>query len=106
VKRQGVLRCDPQLARLGVSEQTAYPYSQWCAFGLEQDLACKTCGSLNLQKLTGELSASFPDVKRANLPPIYVCKEVVVCLDCGFTELFIPSPELERLKKGKAVSAS
>lgn len=69
-------------------------------------MACKMCASLNLQKLTGELSASFPDVMRANLPPLYVCKEVVVCLDCGFTELVIPAPELERLKKGKAASAS
>jgi hypothetical protein len=69
-------------------------------------VACKLCASVNTQKLTGELSASFPDIKSANLPPIYVCKEVVVCLDCGFTELVIPAPELERLKKGKAASAS
>jgi hypothetical protein len=67
---------------------------------------CKVCGSVNLQELTGELSASFPDVKRANLPPLYVCKEVVVCLDCGFTELVIPAPELDRLKKVTAASGS
>jgi len=68
-------------------------------------VSCKMCDSANLQKLTGELSASFPGVESANLPPVYVCKEVVVCLDCGFTELVIPAPELERLKKGRAVSA-
>lgn len=77
-----------------------------CANSLEQDVACRVCDSANLQKLTGELSASFPDVKRANLPPIYVCKEVVVCLDCGFAELVIPAPELERFKKGNAASGS
>jgi hypothetical protein len=69
-------------------------------------MACKVCASANLQKLTGEMSASFPDVKRGNLPPIYVCKEVLVCLDCGFAELVIPTPELERLKKGAAASGS
>jgi hypothetical protein len=69
-------------------------------------MACKICDSANLQRLTGELSASFPDLKRAILPPIYVCQEVMVCLDCGFAELFIPIPELDRLKQVKAVSNS
>jgi hypothetical protein len=82
------------------------PQTQWRAFRLEDDVACKKCASLNLQTLTGELAASFPDVESANLPPIYVCKDVVVCLDCGFAELVIPAPELERLKKGKAASTS
>ena len=68
-------------------------------------MACKACASANLQKLTGELSASSPDVRGANLPPMYVCQEVVVCLDCGFAELVIPAPELEQLKKGNAASA-
>jgi hypothetical protein len=69
-------------------------------------MACKICDSANLQRLTGELSASFPDLQRAVLPPIYVCQEVMVCLDCGFAELFIPIPELDRLKQVKAVSNS
>jgi hypothetical protein len=69
-------------------------------------MACKVCASANLQELTGELSASFPDLKRANLPPVYVCKEVLVCLDCGFTELVIPAQELEQLKKGNMASGS
>jgi len=68
-------------------------------------MACKVCASPNIQKLKGELSASFPDARRANLPPIYVCKEVVVCLDCGFTELVIPASELDRFKKGNAASS-
>lgn len=69
-------------------------------------MACKICASANLQKLTGELSASFPDLQRAVLPPIYVCQEVMVCLDCGFAELFIPIPELDRLKQVRATSHS
>jgi len=69
-------------------------------------MACKGCASANLQRLRGELSASFPDLKRANLPPIYVCQEVMVCLDCGFAELVIPAPELDRLKKGTAASGA
>jgi hypothetical protein len=69
-------------------------------------MACRICASPNLQKLAGELSASFPDVKRANFPPIYICKEVLVCLDCGFAELVIPLPELERLKQRTAAAGS
>jgi hypothetical protein len=69
-------------------------------------MACKACASADLQKLTGELSASFTDVQRANLAPVYVCQEVVVCLDCGFAELIIPAPELEQLKKHNAASSS
>jgi hypothetical protein len=61
-------------------------------------MVCKICTSANLQRLKGELSASFPELQRATLPPIYVCQDVVVCLDCGFAELVIPAPELERLK--------
>ena len=69
-------------------------------------MACRICASANLQRLTGELSASFPDLKRAVLPPIYVCQEVMVCLDCGYAELFIPVPELDRLKEVRAASNS
>lgn len=69
-------------------------------------MACKACASANLQELTGELSASFSDVKQANLSPVYVCQEVVVCLDCGFTELVIPAHELDQLKRGSAASAT
>jgi hypothetical protein len=69
-------------------------------------MACKRCASENLQELEGELSASFPDIKRSNVQPIYVCQRVVACLDCGFTELVIPASELELLKKGLAASGS
>ncbi len=82
------------------------PLSRQCAVSLGWIMACKVCASLNLQKLTGEVSASFPDVKGASIPPIYVCKELIVCLDCGFTELVIPPPELEQLKMGYAASGS
>jgi hypothetical protein len=74
-------------------------------------MACKKCVSENLQALTGELSASSRFATEASLPPIYVCQEVVVCLDCGFAELIIPMAQLQQLrtrveqvKKGEAAS--
>jgi hypothetical protein len=74
--------------------------------GFEQIMTCKVCASENLQELAGELSASFPDMKRANIQPIYVCQQVVVCLDCGLAEIVIPAAELELLKRGRASSGS
>jgi hypothetical protein len=67
-------------------------------------MTCKACGSESLQELAGELSASFPDIGRAKAPPIYVCQQVVTCLECGFTELVIPKSELDLLKRAKAAS--
>jgi hypothetical protein len=62
-------------------------------------VACKACGSEQLQKLDGELTASFADLKRLRASPIYVCQSILVCLDCGFTELVVPPSELQSLKK-------
>ena len=62
-------------------------------------MACKKCASENLQTLTGELSASSRSVNGINNPPVYVCQNVLVCLECGFTELVIPGPQLEQLRK-------
>jgi len=69
-------------------------------------MACKVCNSENLQRLDGELTASLPSLKAVKVPPIYVCQNVVVCLDCGFSELVIPTTDLQALKKAKAASGS
>lgn len=69
-------------------------------------MACKVCNSENLQKLEGELTASLPSLKGLEVPPIYVCQSVLVCMDCGFTELVIPSAELQSLKKTRAAPGS
>jgi hypothetical protein len=61
-------------------------------------MSCKKCASENVQVLTGELSASSRYARDANLPPVYVCQEVVVCLDCGFAELVIPAAQLQQLR--------
>jgi hypothetical protein len=66
-------------------------------------MLCKACESENLQKLDGELTASLPDLESVNVPPVYVCNDVLVCFDCGFAELYIPPQQLNRLRmKGAA----
>jgi hypothetical protein len=69
---------------------------------LEGTVACKQCGSIGQQEFSGELSASFPDIKEVSLWPVYVCQQVLICLKCGFAELMIPGSELERLREGSA----
>jgi hypothetical protein len=73
---------------------------------MEYLMACKVCKSENLQKLEGELTASLPNLKELEVPPIYVCQSVLVCLDCGFAELVIPTSDLMSLKKAKAAPGS
>jgi hypothetical protein len=64
-------------------------------------MSCKICASDNLQNFRGELTASFPDMKKLVVSPIYVCQEILVCLDCGFTELRLPTAELQQFKRGR-----
>ena len=49
-------------------------------------MPCKSCKSENVQNLDGELTVSLPDPKGLTVPPLYVCQNVLVCLDCGFSE--------------------
>jgi hypothetical protein len=67
---------------------------------------CKACKSDNLQRLDGELTVSQPDVKGLKVPPVYICQSILICLDCGFTELAIPPDELRLLKKWKSAVGS
>ena len=66
-------------------------------------MVCKACGSERLQKLAGELTASLAELKRMRASPIYVCQSILVCLDCGFTELVIPPNQLDSVKRGLTV---
>jgi hypothetical protein len=69
-------------------------------------MACKQCASVAQQDFPGELTFDFPGVQRLNLSPVYFPHNILVCLDCGFAELVIPEPELDRLRKGMDASRS
>lgn len=69
-------------------------------------MACKACKSENLQRFDAELTASFSNTRGVKVPPLYVCQPVLVCLDCGFTELKISESELASFKKAKAALGS
>ena len=69
-------------------------------------MACKVCKSENTQKFEGEVTASLPDLKSLQVPSIYVCQSVLVCLDCGFAEFVIPASELQAFNNAKVASGS
>jgi hypothetical protein len=73
---------------------------------MEEGMGCRACASDHLQEFAGEISANFPGVERSNLAPVYVSQRFLICLDCGFAELKVQQPELEKLRKGMATGRS
>ncbi len=65
-------------------------------------MACKDCTSENQREVPGELALAFPGVQRVHLAPVHISNKVVVCLDCGYTELVIPAGKLQQLRQGMA----
>jgi len=65
---------------------------------VEIDMPCRICNSERVSTFQGELSASSPRLEDVKKQPIYVCEQLLVCLDCGFSELKIPPGKLEMLK--------
>jgi len=63
-------------------------------------MGCKVCASKNVESLPGELTLTLPGVTNLKVSPIYVCREMLVCLTCGFTELRLTEAELLQLKTG------
>lgn len=63
-------------------------------------MACKSCASEKQQYFSGELSVAFLAIEKLKKGPIYIVRKVLVCLDCGYTEIVIPTAELEQLREG------
>jgi hypothetical protein len=68
-------------------------------------LACKSCGSVNQSKISGEIGIHSPGLKSIDKPIVWVFPEFIVCLDCGMTEFVVPTDELRLLAKGAATGA-
>jgi hypothetical protein len=62
-------------------------------------MACKKCGSANDRSFKAELTAAFKEIESLNQAPVYMSQDIVICLDCGHTELTFPAKELEQLRR-------
>ena len=63
-------------------------------------MACKNCGSEKLQHFSGELSVCSLAIEKIKQAPVYVVQKILVCLDCGYIELIVPTAELAQLRRG------
>jgi hypothetical protein len=68
-------------------------------------MPCKSCGSVNQRKLSGEIGIRFPGLKNIDKSVVWVFPELVVCLDCGTAEFLVPEAELRELVKEDAALA-
>ena len=69
-------------------------------------MPCKSCGSVNQNKFTGEIGIHFLGLKNIDKPVVWVFPELVVGLDCGAAQFDVPEAELRHLAKGDATSAA
>jgi hypothetical protein len=68
-------------------------------------MPCKSCGSVNQSKFTGEMGLHFPGLKNIDRPVVLVFPEIVVCLNCGTAEFSVPETQLRLLAKDDAAAA-
>ena len=69
-------------------------------------MSCKMCHSKNLSTFPSEVSIHFPGFANVTKPPVWSFPELVVCLDCGFTEFRIEAAELRGLVEGGTLEAA
>jgi len=68
----------------------------------EGGMPCKSCGSVDQSKFSGEMCIHFPGLKNIDKPVVWVFPEVVVCLNCGTAQFAVPETELRLLAKTEA----
>jgi hypothetical protein len=62
---------------------------------------CKSCGSQNLARFTGEVAIRLPGLKNIDAPPVFVFPEFAVCTVCGVAWFVVPSRPLRSLEAGR-----
>jgi hypothetical protein len=67
-------------------------------------MACRRCSSNNQKEFSSEINIHFPGRSGLEMPSVFIFPQLVVCLDCGFTECSVPKSELQRLASGGGAS--
>ena len=63
-------------------------------------MSCTSCGSGNQSKFAAELNIQHTGLKNLNRQAILAFADLVVCLDCGRSQLTIPKDKLAFLAGG------
>lgn len=63
-------------------------------------MSCKSCQSENQRIFTAEMNIHFVGLKNLDANTVWVFPELLVCLDCGYTEFQVEERELRLLAEG------
>jgi hypothetical protein len=66
------------------------------------DMSCRSCGSETQTEFASEISVHVLGLENVNEPTVMVFPRLLVCMNCGFTELTLAERELGLLGKGPA----
>ena len=69
-------------------------------------MSCKQCTSQNQQSFNGELAIHFRGLDGLAKPIVWTFPELLVCMDCGFTDFTVPERELNVLSTSQLSSAA
>lgn len=67
-------------------------------------MSCRSCGSKNQTQFASEMSVHHLGLENVDKPVVLIFPNLVVCMDCGFTELSLAQEELRELGKGPGTS--
>jgi hypothetical protein len=67
---------------------------------------CKRCVSEELKVFTGELAIHLSGWEALSKPHVFVFPKLMVCLNCGFVEFYLPAPQLAELNNGAQSKAT
>ena len=62
-------------------------------------MACRSCASEKQGQFIAEINIHFSGMKNLDKPSVWVFPKLVVCMECGFTEFFVPESELRLLSE-------
>jgi hypothetical protein len=66
-------------------------------------MACKICNSDRQRFFPSEIAVHFPGgLDKLNKRQMLVYPQLLVCLNCGFTEFLLPKKDLRQLATGSA----
>jgi hypothetical protein len=65
---------------------------------------CASCGAGNQVEFPSEVNIHISSLKNRATPSVLVFPNLVVCLDCGFTQSTLSERDLNLLRKGLAPS--
>ncbi len=63
-------------------------------------MSCTACGLGNQVEFSAEMIIHFGGYKNLDNPGVWVFPNLLVCLNCGFSQFTVPVAELTQLAKG------